>query len=323
MSYASTSKAFTYTFWIATPIAFAAVLAWGQAIRNWWVSVGLFVAYLVIILGISFYMGYRTYSTNRFEMEQYRRRQALSRLDRDDIVKAMEKDYELGREYSALSKRVLINLGILLALMVVVLVVYAVFYGRLASVVEYTLASVGFSSEFYRLFMTYFLTYLIMFAAWFMVFYLAARYSGLPYLTQSAASALQNMPFIPTKGVVFYKDAMILDEMYVVKAPLDVDSVKIDERRRFVEITLKKPISTIPYRRLRIYARDPRGIWEKYISKYLTQGIKVEEVRRMEVEEELRAREYRCPYCGALLSEDWEYCPKCGRKIPWDKLKGS
>lgn len=24
-----------------------------------------------------------------------------------------------------------------------------------------------------------------------------------------------------------------------------------------------------------------------------------------------------CPYCGARLADDFEYCPKCGRKLPF------
>jgi len=319
MSYTTMSKPMMYLLWVVTPVAFAAIFAWGQVIRNYWISIGLFIAYFIIIFGASIFMGYKSYSKNRSESEQYRRRQALSRLTGEDIRKAMERDYELPREYSALSKKMFLNLGIMLALLIAVLVVYSALFNRISAAISILLGNYPSMAQSTLEFLRYFITYLIMFGIWFAVFYMVAKYTGLPYLSQST-SMMQNIPYIPTKGVTFYKDAMILDDLYVLKAPLDAESVTVDERRRFVEITLKKPTSTIPYRRLRIYARDPRGIWEKYVSKYLETQVKVEEVKRTEAEVE-KPREYRCPYCGALLNEDWEYCPKCGRKIPWDELR--
>ncbi|WP_291764643.1 DUF2208 family protein [Caldivirga sp. UBA161] len=318
MSYTMASKTMMYVLWVVTPVAFAAFFAWGQVIKNYWMPIGLFIAYFILIFGISAYAGYKSYSRNRREGDQYRRRQALSRLTGDDIRKAMERDYELPKEYSALSKKMFLNLGIMIVLLVAVLLVYSTLFNKIAEVISALLGNTTMAQST-AVFLRYFITYLIMFGIWFAVFYVVAKYTGLPYLSQNT-SMMQNMPYIPTKSVAFYKDAVIFDDLYVLKAPLDADSVMVDEKRRFVEIVLKKPMSNLPYRRLRIYARDPRGIWEKYVSKYLEAQVKVEEVKRPEPEPE-KPREYRCPYCGALLSEDWEYCPKCGRKIPWDELR--
>lgn len=319
MSY-SMSKPLMYTLWIASPIAFAAFFAWGHVINNYWMPIGLFIAYFIIIFGASFYMGYRAYSRNRAESEQYRKRQALSRLSGDDIRKAMERDLELPKEYSSLGRKMFLSLLVLIVLLIAVIFLYSLIFDRILGVVSAYMSGLNMSPKTLS-FMEYFVTYLVVFGIWFLVFYLTARLTGIPYLTQGA-SAMQNIPYIPSKGVVFYRDAMILDDLYVIKAPIDAEKVIVDERRRFIEISLKSNTSGLPYRRLRIYARDPRGVWEKYVSKYLTATqIPVEEVRRQETEVE-KPREYRCPYCGALLSEDWEYCPKCGRKIPWDELKG-
>lgn len=318
MSYTTMSKPLMYLLWVVTPVAFAAIFAWGQVIRNYWISIGLFIAYFIIIFGFSMYVGYRSYVRNRNESEQYRRRQALSRLTSEDIRKAMERDYELSKEYSALSKKMFLNLGLMIVLLVAVLLVYSILFNKILSLVTLIFTNVTLPQSTVE-FMRYFITYLVMFGVWFAVFYVVAKYTGLPFLSQGA-STMQNIPYIPTKSVAFYKDAVIFDDLYVLKAPLEADNVMVDERRRFIEITLRKPTSSIPYRRLRIYVRDPKGIWEKYVSKYLEPQVKVEEIKRPEAEVE-RPREYRCPYCGALLSEDWEYCPKCGRKIPWDELR--
>ncbi|MFP3305809.1 MAG: DUF2208 family protein [Thermocladium sp.] len=341
MSMAMQSGPVKYLFWVVAPIAFAAAAAWGQVAHNSWLSIGVFVGYLVIVFGIMIAMSYKSYKSNSVEIEKYKRQSALGKLDPDEIRKAMERDAELQKEYSQMSKGMFKNMFILLALLLVIIFIYPTLLSTVvnrfitALIARY---AVGMT-VFYQDFLSYFIGYLVLFGVWFLVFYALSRVLKLPFAGQ-AANPMGNLPMIPSKGVVFYRDAFILDGSYIMKTPLAVKRILINEKRRFVEIELEsKPQNQkrrgmqLPYQRIRLYTKSPKELWSKILSKYFQQ-VSVETIEKPQeagVEEpnqqaggdggaESKEKHYVCPYCGSPIEEDWEYCPKCGRKIPWNKL---
>ncbi|GGP19963.1 hypothetical protein GCM10007981_05780 [Thermocladium modestius] len=345
MSMAMQSGPVKYLFWVAAPIAFAAAAAWGEVAHNSWLSIGVFVGYLVIVFGAMIAMSYRTYRSNAAEIEKYKKQSALGKLDPDEIRKAMERDSELQKEYSQMSKGMFKNMFILLALLLVIIFIYPTL---LSTVVNKFISAIitdyaAGLATFYRSFLSYFFGYLVLFGVWFLVFYVLSRALKLPFAGQSA-NPMGNLPMIPSKGVIFYRDAFILDGSYIMRTPMAVKKVLINERRRFVEIELeqgpkdkKRNPMTMPYQRIRLYTKSPRELWNKVLSKYFQQAS-VETIERPQeavVEEQARdgaelqdksqgkngENRYVCPYCGSPIMEGWEYCPKCGRKIPWDKLR--
>ncbi len=91
--------------------------------------------------------------------------------------------------------------------------------------------------------------------------YVVFKLLNMPFMSTSVQ--ITNYPYTVTKELVIFRDAMLIDGMYLLKSPIPVKQVIINEKRRFIEFELTKPLAGLPYTRVRIYSKAPRDLWER------------------------------------------------------------
>ncbi|WP_069807363.1 DUF2208 family protein [Vulcanisaeta thermophila] len=269
------NKVLRYVWPIAFTIVFALVGAWGEITGNTYITMVVIIAYLVVFFGIVIAIGIRSTRARLREIENYMkstRGGAVEKLTRDDFMKAMEKDPEYASETNRFVKSQLKNLIVLMVVLIGLIILYTyVLSGPFVTLSKYlaTHFNIGaalkpwFTStvEQANLFYAYFIDYLIYFAVFFVLMYVIFRLTRTPFMTTNVQ--ISNFPYTVTKELIIYKDAMLLDGMYLLKSPISIKSLMINEKRRFIEFELSKPLPGLPYTRIRIYYKSPRELWEE------------------------------------------------------------
>jgi len=178
---------------------------------------------------------------------------AIERLDSTDIAKLLERDTEFLSELTALQKR---QLKSILLIFVSILVVFILYSVLLHAYIEKMLASM--QGEFLRSFIES-LIYLVILFGVYVAFTRAFKLS--PQLAS-------NIPYTPTKSLIIYKDAIILDDIYLLRAPVPAKNVVINDYKRYIEIELDDEYSKkIQLKRIRLYVKNPRDLWNEVLSK--------------------------------------------------------
>lgn len=269
-------KVLRYLWPIIFTIVFAVVGAWGGNIAHETsITYVIVIAYLAIFFGIVIVMGIRSTRTRFREIEEYMKVSktgAVEKLTRDDFMKAMEKDPEYMQETNKFVKSQMKNMVVLMVVLIGLLMLYTyVLSGPFISLAKYisNTVNIGYylkpwftqTIEEANLFYAYFIDYLIYFGVFFVLMYVIFRVMRMPFMTTSVQ--ISNFPYTINKELIIFKDAMLIDGMYLLKSPIPVKQVIINEKRRFVEFELVKPLPGFPYSKIRIYHKSPRELWDK------------------------------------------------------------
>ncbi len=269
------SKVLRYIWPIAFTIVFAVVGAWGNIAHEASITYIIVIAYLAIFFGIVIVMGIRSTRTRFREIEEYMKVSktgAVEKLTRDDFMKAMEKDPEYMQETNKFVKSQMKNMVVLMVVLIGLLMLYTyVLSGPFISLAKYisNTVNIGYylkpwftqTIEEANLFYAYFIDYLIYFGVFFVLMYVIFRVMRMPFMTTNVQ--ISNFPYTINKELIVFKDAMLIDGMYLLKSPIPVKQVVINEKRRFVEFELVKPLPGFPYSKIRIYHKSPRELWDK------------------------------------------------------------
>ncbi|WP_054844484.1 DUF2208 family protein [Vulcanisaeta souniana] len=270
-------KVLRYLWPIIFTIVFAVVGAWGGNIAHETsITYVIVIAYLAIFFGIVIVMGIRSTRTRFREIEEYMKVSktgAVEKLTRDDFMKAMEKDPEYMQETNKFVKSQMKNMVVLMVVLIGLLMLYTYVLsgGPFISLAKYisNTVNIGYylkpwftqTIEEANLFYAYFIDYLIYFGVFFVLMYVIFRVMRMPFMTTSVQ--ISNFPYTINKELIIFKDAMLIDGMYLLKSPIPVKQVIINEKRRFVEFELVKPLPGFPYSKIRIYHKSPRELWDK------------------------------------------------------------
>jgi uncharacterized membrane protein len=268
-------KVLRYVWPVVFVLAFAALGAWGNIAHETFIVWVLVIIYLAAFFGIVIALGIKNTRARLREIENYmktNRGGAVEKLTRDDFVKAMEKDPEYVEETSRFVKSQLKNLVILMVVLIGLLVLYTyVLSGPFIVLARYIANSLNIGGylkpwftntiEEANQFYAYFIDYLIYFGVFFVLMYVVFKLLNMPFMSTNVQ--ITNYPYTVTKELVIFKDAMLIDGMYLLKSPIPVKQVIINEKRRFIEFELAKPLAGLPYTRVRIYSKAPRDLWER------------------------------------------------------------
>ncbi|MGC8543387.1 MAG: DUF2208 family protein [Vulcanisaeta sp.] len=269
------NKVFRYVWPIAFVLAFAIIGAWGNVAHETFVTWILVIAYLVIFFGIVIAIGIRSTRARLREIEDYMKTSktgAIEKLTRDDFMKAMEKDPDYVQETNRFVKAQLKNMVILMVVLIGLLILYTyVLSGPFISLAKYISNSINigaylkpwFTSTIQEanLFYAYFIDYLIYFGVFFVLMYVIFRVMRMPFMTTNVQ--ITDYPYTVTKELIIFRDAILIDGMYLLKSPIPVKQIVINEKRRFIEFELSKALPGLPYTKVRIYNKSPRELWEK------------------------------------------------------------
>ncbi len=266
-----TVKSYVRALWLIASIGVFSVLgAWSRLTHQEHIMSIIIFAYIAAFLGAAFAFSIKRFRAGAKEVESYLRgvkSGAILKLTREDFLKAIERDpehaVEMNRAFKAQMKGLLLSLGIV----IVALMALSIFSHYIESFALYITSTFGLyrykpwfvhtieeSIEFYK----YLINYLIYFTAFFTLVYVVLRVVRAPLF----GMARMDMPYTVNKELIAFKDALIIDGMFLLRAPIEVRQVVINERRRFLEFELVRPLPGIPYRRIRIYHRSPRDLWE-------------------------------------------------------------
>jgi uncharacterized membrane protein len=268
-------KVLRYVWPVVFVLAFAALGAWGNIAHETFIVWVLVIIYLAAFFGIVIALGIKNTRARLREIENYmktNRGGAVEKLTRDDFIKAMEKDPEYVEETSRFVKSQLKNLVILMVVLIGLLVLYTyVLSGPLIVLARYIANSLNIGGylkpwftntiEEANQFYAYFIDYLIYFGVFFVLMYVVFKLLNMPFMSTNVQ--ITNYPYTVTKELIIFRDAMLIDGMYLLKSPIPVKQVIINEKRRFIEFELTKPLAGLPYTRVRIYSKAPRDLWER------------------------------------------------------------
>ncbi|ADY00793.1 hypothetical protein VMUT_0582 [Vulcanisaeta moutnovskia 768-28] len=269
------SKVLRYLWPILFTIVFALVGAWGNVSHETSITYIIVIAYLAIFFGIVITIGIRSTRVRFREIEEYMKSTksgAIEKLTRDDFMKAMEKDTEYAQEMNKFVKAQMKNLVILMVVLIGLLMLYTyVLSGPFITLAKYisNAVNIGYylkpwftqTIEEANLYYAYFIDYLIYFGVFFVLMYVIFRMMRMPFMTTNVQ--VTDYPYTVTKELIIFKDAMLIDGMYLLKSPIPVKQIIINEKRRFIEFQLSKPLSGLPYTKIRIYHKSPRELWDK------------------------------------------------------------
>lgn len=268
-------KVLRYVWPVVFVLVFAALGAWGNIAHETFIVWVLVIVYLAVFFGIVIALGIKNTRARLREIENYmktNRGGAVEKLTRDDFIKAMEKDPEYAEETSRFVKSQLKNLVILMVVLIGLLVLYTyVLSGPFIVLARYIANSLNIGGylkpwftntiEEANQFYAYFIDYLIYFGVFFVLMYVVFKLLNMPFMSTNVQ--ITNYPYTVTKELVIFRDAMLIDGMYLLKSPIPVKQVIINEKRRFIEFELTKPLAGLPYTRVRIYSKAPRDLWER------------------------------------------------------------
>ncbi|NPA23055.1 MAG: DUF2208 domain-containing protein [Crenarchaeota archaeon] len=182
---------------------------------------------------------------------------AVERLASQDLMKLIEKDSEYISEITKIQKKQFKNILIVFGILMILVLLYMTVLGRFISMI---LATV--SSKFWRAFLETFIYFSIL-----IVIYIAMM-RVLKLTPSSPGQMMLDIPYAPMRSLVVYKDAIILDDIYLLKAPIKAKKVIINEKRRFIEIELDEEYAKkVGVRRVRLYVKAPKELWNECLSK--------------------------------------------------------
>lgn len=269
------NKVFRYVWPIAFVLVFAIVGAWGNIAHETSITWIIVIAYLAIFFGIAIAIGIRSTRVRFREIEEYMKMTksgAVEKLTRDDFMKAMEKDPEYIQETNRFVKSQMKNMVILMVVLIGLLLLYTyVLSGPFIALAKYIsdTVDIGYylkpwftpTVQEANLFYAYFIDYLIYFGVFFILMYVIFRIMRMPFMSMNVQ--ITDYPYTVTKELIIFRDAMLIDGMYLLKSPIQVKQIVINEKRRFIEFQLSKPLSGLPYTKIRIYHKSPRDLWDK------------------------------------------------------------
>ncbi len=213
------------------------------------VYIGGFFAYFI---GKSIW----TFKKRMNEVKEYLRSiktGAIEKLDASDLTKLLERDSEFLSELTSIQKKQLKSIMLIFLSIIIVFALYTLF---LHAYVERAL--IGVKQPFLRSFIESLIYLAILFGVY-IAFIRAFKIS--PQLAS-------NIPYTPMKSLVIYKDAIILDDLYLLRAPVPARNVVINDYRKYIEIELDDEYSKkIQLKRIRLYVRNPRELWNEVLSK--------------------------------------------------------
>ena len=248
---------------IASILVISSLCAWSEVSGTYIGGALVFLYVIAIIIAPIIY----TVLNLRKRMKEVRdylkniKSGALERLTGSDITKVLEKDEEYIRELTKFSKKQFRSILILFGLLGLAFIIYV--FG-LSHAVNSLVKILKHSIE--NPFQISFIKYIIYFTILFTIVYGVTRVLRLGFFTP--AEFTSSLPYTPTRSIVVFKDALILDDIYLLKAPIQVKQVIINEKRKFIELELTDDYRKIlPSQKVRIYIRNPREFWEQLLSK--------------------------------------------------------
>ena len=231
------------------------------------------IAYIIALFAIFIGQAGITFRRKMKEVREYIKNVkhgAIERLAAQDLMKLIEKDSEYISEITKIQKRqfknILVVFGILMLLVLLYMTVLGKFISSMLSIIH---------DKFWRAFCETF-TY---FSILIIIYVVLMKYLR---LTPSSHMVI-DIPYAPMRSLVIYRDAIILDDVYLLKAPIKAKKVVINEKRRFVELELDDDYSrNVGIRRVRLYVKTPKELWNDVLSKMVqvreyTQTISTQE----------------------------------------------
>ncbi len=231
----------------------------------------LVIVYIVAIMGAMFAKVGLAFRKRMKEVHEYLKNVktgALERLSSADLSKLIEKDTEYVRELVSIQKRQLRNVLITLGTFFAIFIIYSIFFSKYVA----TLFS-GIKNTFWRTFLQTLTYFSIFVVAWFVM---------VRALKIHPMGAMVEIPYTPMRSLVIYRDAIILDEIYLLRAPIKAKKVVINERRKYIEIELEDDYAKqYQLRKIRLYVRSPKDLWNDVLSKMIqvTTGEKTTIIR--------------------------------------------
>ncbi len=221
---------------------------------------GIFNIVLGLYIGAFFaYFIGRSILTFRKRMQEVReylrniKSGAIERLGSSDIAKLMEKDTEFLSELASIQKK---QFKSLMMIFVAILAVFLIYSSFLHSYIEHMLS--GIQGEFLKSFTESIIYLAILFGV----------YIAFVKIFKISPQMASNIPYTPMKSLVIYKDAIILDDIYLLKAPVPAKNVVINDYRKYIEIELDDEYSKkLQLKKIRIYVKNPRELWNDVLSK--------------------------------------------------------
>ncbi len=182
---------------------------------------------------------------------------AIERLATQDLMKLIEKDSEYISEITRIQKKQFKNILIVFGILMILVLLYMTVLGRFISMILSTI-----SSKFWRAFLETFIYFSIL-----IIIYIAMM-RVLKLTPSSPGQMMIDIPYAPMRSLVIYKDAIILDDIYLLRAPIKAKKVIINEKRRFIEIELEEEYAKkVGVRKVRLYVKNPKELWNDCLSK--------------------------------------------------------
>ncbi|NPA99911.1 MAG: DUF2208 domain-containing protein [Crenarchaeota archaeon] len=204
---------------------------------------------------------------------------AVERLATQDLMKLIEKDSEYISEITRIQKKQFKNILIVFGILMVLVLLYMTVLGRFISMILSTV-----SSKFWRAFLETFIYFSIL-----IVIYIAMM-RALKLTPSSPGQMMIDIPYAPMRSLVIYKDAIILDDIYLLKAPIKARKVIINEKRRFIEIELEEEYAKkVGIRRVRLYVKNPKELWNECLSKIVQVSGETQHISTSQVKEESKS----------------------------------
>ncbi|MEZ0319016.1 MAG: DUF2208 family protein [Pyrobaculum sp.] len=181
------------------------------------------ILYFLLFFGVSIAMGLRSYRKGVAAAQEVSKGKPLLEIDEKEVMKLMEKDKELIDEYKKVSR---LSLMPLITLPIFIMLA-TVLFPTLPSLAQSTLGSYigGTTARF--------LSYVAIFG-----------------IFSAISMATFKPPVFPriVRQVRIYESGIVLDKSIGLKAPVSVESYKVNAERKFVEFKLNNQIFRIYYK---------------------------------------------------------------------------
>ncbi len=206
-----------------------------------------FVAYLIVALAVALLAGARAASALARDLERVRRGKVLLVVSREEVERLRARDKELSSE---LSRQTLASIpqAVVLAAFFAITLVPALrdsIIGSLEAAIASAPPAAGIDAPTLR-----FLTFLAFYGL------LAAAFQAASLYSRRALERAGGRLEVPSYYAVT-EDGLLLEGRLPLKAPLQIVDLKVDTRRRFVEIRAR--LSGVASR-YRLYHDDPREL---------------------------------------------------------------
>lgn len=203
-----------------------------------------FIAYFALAMAAALLMGGRTASSLLKDMEHIKKGRILLSVTREEVSRLRAKDKLLNKE---LNKQALAMMPqiIIFVLSFIIILVPAV-RDLIINFIEYNILILNLDATITR-----FITFILFYGILMLIFQAGSR------LTQWWMDREGGRLEIPLSYIVT-ESGLLLDGRVPLKAPLKALDLKVDTRRRFVELKVKTKVGVVS--RYRLYYEDPRAL---------------------------------------------------------------